>query len=873
MSTPAPSEHPIELHKEEAPTARPDYDITDQEHERVLASHKAEISTAEAVNARPGAEEVPSAKASGFAQQASAYVKSGELELAERVLVGGLALHPDSSVLRGRLLGVRVAAQDWAGAIAVGQPLVDERGSAPQTSWFAQLATAYVKSGDLESAEKVIQRGLEAHRDSPVLRGRLLGVRVAAQDWDGAVSVGMPLLAEGGPTLKASLYAQLATAYVKSGDLRSAESVVERGLTMFPDDVVLRGRLLAVRVAARDWAGAMAVGERLLAEQASSSQPSWFAQLATAYAKSGDTETAASVLERGIATHPDAPALRGQLLGLRVAARDWTGAVAVGSLLVSEEGENAKASWYAQLATAHAQSGDLESAASVLERGLAAHSDAYALRGQLLGVRVAARDWVAAVAVGEPLIAEAKAEVRAAWLGHLATAHFKTGRPELASRLLDEPSARGSEDPSIKFARALISGRLNPDGVDYVNLGVLKLSREQRQDLSAVMPEYDFGSCTPGISAWATKWAQADHSRRVLMIAPKDFSGSMYKLAEAVNRHSDYAVRLITFHPHPFGYPDDLVVPEVTPARLRSLLKQVETASVLHLKDEHSWFNNAQGINTELLHSLFFGEFRSHHRTVFTTYGGWARSHKDNQDWRAAVSSFDARAAMTPDLNFDWYKGVLLPHAIDTEMVGYAWTDSNILAHSSSTVKPIRKGTDLLFEAVSLLEQRGTAAWSKWGVDFISGVSHASAMARTQAASLYFDQAGREGISSPLSVDDVVGWYGNAAVEALAAGIPVLVHIREDAAHRAVDAGINVDDWPILTVHRDPGHIAARIEQFISATSAERREISERSREYASAVHGYGALAGRLRALYDSLTLSPQSSAESAGTRLDGSEK
>jgi hypothetical protein len=377
------------------------------------------------------------------------------------------------------------------------------------------------------------------------------------------------------------------------------------------------------------------------------------------------------------------------------------------------------------------------------------------------------------------------------------------------------------------------------------------LSLDVRIKKSEELPLGPYGSIVAGNSDWADKWAATAKSKRVLYVAPKDFAGSMYKWAEAVNRHTDMAARLITFEHHQYGYPVDLVVPECDENRLEKVLQIADEAGTLHLKDEHSWFLGLEHFtNLKLLNALFFGDDFSSKPKVFTHYGGYARKLKDDADYINTVSRFDARIAMTPDLNYAWFNGSYIPHTIDTEKIPFTWNDSKIFAHSPSS--PEKKATYIFEEAVKLLPRQYPDVWSGWSIDLISGVSFAECMIRKQRASLFFDQAGRHR-KADLGIDDVIGWYGNSAIEAMAFGIPTMAHMSDFALERAAASGVDLSDSPVINIERTRQSMIDNFIQFASAEVSERKSIAMKTREFTENFHGYHACAVRLADVYASL--------------------
>src|SRR5690606_8654863 len=121
---------------------------------------------------------------------------------------------------------------------------------------------------------------------------------------------------------------------------------------------------------------------------------------------------------------------------------------------------------------------------------------------------------------------------------------------------------------------------------------------------ASTKPLMKHGALNEGRPDWEARWNAAERNRRVLLVAPKDFAGSMYKWTEAINRHTDFAARLIAFEHHQYGYPVDLIVPECDDKRLSEVLRLVDQAGFLHLKDEHSWFfNDERFTNLKLINA------------------------------------------------------------------------------------------------------------------------------------------------------------------------------------------------------------------------------------------------------------------------------
>lgn len=374
--------------------------------------------------------------------------------------------------------------------------------------------------------------------------------------------------------------------------------------------------------------------------------------------------------------------------------------------------------------------------------------------------------------------------------------------------------------------------------------GELRSVKGEARSLSfrlEAVPRFRYCSYTPGVPGWERRWDDRP-GRRVLLYAPRDFAGSAMNLAEATNRHTAFAARVASFTRHQFGYPGDLLMPPpgLDDSGWRRLL---EEADVIHVVDETFFTDEAGPLPRDFYEGL--AELRQwvlekNSPRVYTHLGGYARKFRDDADYRRQVLACEARIAMSPDLAFDWFEGDYVPLAIDMSRFEYAWANGHRIAHSPSSRQ--RKGTDLFLEAM-----RGVDA----ELDLIENVGHAECMARMRNSTLFFDQAGNEQ-PEKLGVDHVIGWYGTAAVEAQAYGIPTVAHLSREALDNARRAGKDIEErCAVLNVPRDPDGMRSVIQAFLRLDKRGRERLSRQARQWAEEFHDLSVVGPELATIYE----------------------
>ena len=149
------------------------------------------------------------------------------------------------------------------------------------------------------------------------------------------------------------------------------------------------------------------------------------------------------------------------------------------------------------------------------------------------------------------------------------------------------------------------------------------------------------------------------------------------------------------------------------------------------------------------------------------------------------------------------------------------------VAHAPSKRKV--KGTDAVLAAVDALQRRGAPV----ELDLIEGVPNREARKRYAAADVVVDQLR-------------IGWYGMFAIEAMALGTPVVVHLDERGAAETEEAfGLEL---PL--VRADERTLESTLGDLVERRP-ELPALGRRSREYVERIHAHTAVARRVLEIYE----------------------
>ena len=314
----------------------------------------------------------------------------------------------------------------------------------------------------------------------------------------------------------------------------------------------------------------------------------------------------------------------------------------------------------------------------------------------------------------------------------------------------------------------------------------------------------------------------------VVMLSLKDYAGSGWKIADAINQTGQHKVFHATRVPHQFGYPSDAVLEEG--GRL-AITRAIKRADIVHFKGDEpptaDWWGVHIPKGLPRIVSVGGSSFRR------LPGGVKCKVAMGHYPLSVYVAEADIRTALTPDLNYPDFRGTYTQQCIDANRQPYLWKRAQkvIISHSPSVRS--KKGTEMIIEAVRRLQDEGFRV----ELDIIEGVSNAECVQRKRRATLFIDQ-----------ISDT-GYYGISALEAMQFGVPVMAHISEQAIAQSEG---KLNGLPVIRVNKSATSVYFTLKHYLE-NMGELADLSILTKHWADTFHSYEQVGAMWSEIYNTL--------------------
>ena len=301
-----------------------------------------------------------------------------------------------------------------------------------------------------------------------------------------------------------------------------------------------------------------------------------------------------------------------------------------------------------------------------------------------------------------------------------------------------------------------------------------------------------------------------------------DHVGSGHKMCEAIKRHTDHDIEIWTG-----PYHNRLVHPNqtniITPRTRTKVQERINKSDIIHLKGD--W--PAVIYETKSIYADFRLKIR-HKPIIHTVSGSLFRRKIHGGFERFPLSDYQCtlRTSFEPDLLYPEWSDLWTPHPIDSDDKLIEWRNSRfpVLMHTP-TNRSMKHTRFILnvFDAVRANRKVNIVLLEKLPFSFV--------LQERKKATIFFDQF-------------KVGFYGNAAIEAMQYGIPTAAFISDMARSQAKG---KLNGCPVITTVKSVREWARLI---IKILDDDMNKLSLRTKKWCDQVHGYRSIAKQWDEIY-----------------------
>ena len=301
---------------------------------------------------------------------------------------------------------------------------------------------------------------------------------------------------------------------------------------------------------------------------------------------------------------------------------------------------------------------------------------------------------------------------------------------------------------------------------------------------------------------------------KITILSEIDYAGSGHKLYEALKPFCDVEIFTGKYY-NPYGHPDH------SKWNRREVQKRIDESDIIHLKGD---FKPKDG---------YLGFRIMHKPTVVTVsgskfrkayHGGYQTVHPWEFNKATVKTSFE------PDLLYPEYSDKWIPHPIDSINVQREWKEADVPTLMHIPSKQDVKGTDFILEVLETIENKRLV-----NISIPENVSHKKSVELKKEATIYFDQF-------------VVGFYGNAALEAMQFGVPVAAWISHEARRQANGA---LYICPVISP--DKNDVTSWVKKIDEVLDSKMAELSFNTALWCDTIHSYEAVALNCLSIYDAI--------------------
>ncbi len=262
-----------------------------------------------------------------IAKLGQSYRYVGYNDRAETLLHDAVLEFPGYMAVAVEYAYIAAARKDWSEAILRWKALLNNFGDKNSGYIFSNLANAYSKIQDFDSAEGIAKQGLEKYPNYIPLHTVYAECAMSKQEWTAAMARWKVILNKQGPKASGNIYRRMSVALRCCRSFDAAEEYTRQACANYPDDIALAGEYAEIAMARQDWKEAVQRWQAVINLFGKSAGVGAYVRMSVAFRNNMELPAAEKIIRQALVVFPNNVELLRIKAEISMAQRDWHQAV------------------------------------------------------------------------------------------------------------------------------------------------------------------------------------------------------------------------------------------------------------------------------------------------------------------------------------------------------------------------------------------------------------------------------------------------------------------------------------------------------------------------------------------------------------------
>ncbi|MEC2158528.1 tetratricopeptide repeat protein [Virgibacillus halodenitrificans] len=188
-----------------------------------------------------------------FLERAKKYRYKNDVETSIGILKQGIDKYPGTYQLHSELVDIAMKKKDWDLAVCQWETIYKLKKGRLKSSAFVRFAKSLKYNKNITRAEEILTKGSELYPTDYKIQLELAFVLTNQRKWKKAIGYWDKLFIDKNSSLSSKAYLKAALSYTKLNLYKHAETIIEKGIEVYPKDKILLEKYADLAIYQMDW--------------------------------------------------------------------------------------------------------------------------------------------------------------------------------------------------------------------------------------------------------------------------------------------------------------------------------------------------------------------------------------------------------------------------------------------------------------------------------------------------------------------------------------------------------------------------------------------------------------------------------------------